>query len=568
MGGQVLALEVDVADSDDWQAGLRRDGVGEPASGRHGMVATSQPAATEAGLAVLREGGNALDAAIAANAVLAVTEPHMCGPGGDLFAMVWDPAGRRLHGVNASGRSAAARDLETLRAVLGAAPTMPARGPHCVTAPGAVDGWALLHARFGRREWRALFEPAIALARGGFRVEPVSARWWRRAAGEARASLGATAAEFLATFAPAGDGPAAGDFLRNPALADSLETIAREGRRGFYEGALGARLAECVTAAGGALAAADLRVPHAEWVTPLTTRYRGCEVCALPPNGQGASVLQMLNILEGMALPGPASVDWWHAFIEAKKLAFADRARWYADPAFAAAPLATLISKDYAAARRALIDPARAGAGYTHGSVPGGDTTYLATADADGMLVSLIQSIFNPFGSALVAPGTGFALQSRGAGFSLAAGHPNAYAPGKRPFHTIMPGFVLRDGRPWLAFGVVGADMQPQGQVQILVNLLDFGCDVASAAALPRLRHAGGPQPNGLDDPGSGIVHAEPALPAAVIAGLRARGHVVTPIDDPIGNFVGGYQGILCDHAAGRYLGGSEPRFDGCARGY
>jgi gamma-glutamyltranspeptidase/glutathione hydrolase len=547
-----------------------RSGIGVPATGRRGMVATSQPAATEAGLAVLREGGNALDAAIAANAVLAVTEPHMCGLGGDLFAMVWDPVGRRLHGVNASGRSSAARDIDTLRALLGGASTLPNRGPHCVTVPGAVDGWALLHARFGRRAWPTLFEPAIALAREGFSVEEVAARWWRRAVSEVRASPGSEryAAEFFSTYAPGGAGPAAGERLRNPGLADSLEIVAREGRRGFYAGDLGTRLAATVAAAGGALTREDLAGPHAEWVAPISTRYRDIEVCALPPNGQGASVLQMLNILEGMRLPGPASVDWWHAFVEAKKLAFTDRARWYADPAFARAPLETLLSKDYAAGRRALIDPARARGDYGHGGVPGGDTTYLATADGDGMLVSLIQSIFNPFGSALVAPGTGFALQSRGAGFALVDGHPNVYAPGKRPFHTIMPGFALRDGRPWLVFGVVGADMQPQGQVQVLVNLVDFGCDVAGAAALPRVRHAGGPQPNGADEPGVGVVYVEPALPAAVVAGLRARGHVVAVIDDAIGNFVGGYQGILCDPAGGRYFGGSEPRFDGCARGF
>lgn len=547
-----------------------RGGIGTPVSARRGMVATSQPAATDAGLEILRRGGNALDAALAANAVLAVTEPHMCGPGGDLFALVWDPATRRLHGVNASGRSPGGRSLPALLEALGGKPTIPVRGPHCVTAPGAVDGWTLLHERFGRLAWGALFEPAVTLARTGFSVGPVTAQWWRRAVREVRAApeVAGLHDEFLACFAPDGVGPAAGAVRHNPALADTFELLAREGRAGFYAGDFAQRIVDTVLRAGGMLSRADLQRRHADWVSPLAIAYRGVEVCALPPNGQGASVLQMLNILEGCALPGPDSVEWWHAFIEAKKLAFTDRARYYADPAFAQAPLARLLDKDYAAARRALIDPRRARADYVHGGVPGSDTTYLATADADGMMVSLIQSIFNPFGSALVVPGGGFALQSRGAGFALDPAHPNAYAPGKRPFHTIMPGFALKDGRPWLAFGAVGADMQPQAQVQILVNLIDFGYDVASAAALPRLRHAGGPQPNGIVEAGSGVVHVEAALPPQVVDGLRARGHCVVPIDDPIGNFVGGYQGILCESAAGLYHGGSEPRFDGCAKGF
>jgi len=547
-----------------------RSGIGTPVSARRGMVATSQPAATDAGLEVLRRGGSALDAALAANAVLAVTEPHMCGPGGDLFALVWDPATRRLHGVNASGRSPAGRSLPALREALHGAPVIPVRGPHCVTVPGAVDGWTLLHERFGRLAWGALFEPAIALARNGFTVGPVTAQWWQRAVREVRAApeVAGLHDEFLACFAPDGEGPVAGAVQRNPGLADTFELLAREGRAGFYDGDFGRRIVDTVLRAGGALSHADLQRRHAEWVAPLATGYRGAEICALPPNGQGASVLQMLNILEGCALPGPDSVDWWHFFIEAKKLAFTDRARYYADPAFAQAPLGLLLDKGYAAARRALIDRGHARGDYVHGGVPGSDTTYLATADADGMMVSLIQSIFNPFGSSLVVPGGGFALQSRGAGFALDPAHPNGYAPGKRPFHTIMPGFALKEGRPWLAFGAVGADMQPQAQVQILVNLIDFGCDVASAAALPRLRHAGGPQPNGLFEAGSGVVHVEAALPAQVVAGLRARGHTVVPIDDPIGNFVGGYQGILCEPAAGLYHGGSEPRFDGCAKGF
>ncbi len=543
---------------------------GVAAGGRHGMLATSQPAATAAGLDILRRGGSAVDAAIAANLALAVTEPYMCGPGGDLFAMVWDPYGRCLHGLNASGRSASRRSLGALRALLGDAPALPVRGPHCVTAPGAVDGWTLLHQRFGRLPWPVLFEPAIALARDGFEPGLVTARWWQRAIADVRGDPAARhqIAGLLAVFAPGGEAPRAGTTANNPDLADTFERLASRGRAGFYEGAFAQRLIEALDAAGAGFAREDLACRHAEWVTPLATDYRGVTVCALPPNGQGAATLQMLNILEGFAPAAPDSVDWWHRYVEAKKLAFADRARWYADPAFARIPLPALLDKDYAARRRTLIDPDRAAEHCEPGAFPGSETTYLAAADRDGMMVSLIQSIFNPFGSALVVPGTGFAWQSRGAGFALEAGHANCYQPGKRPFHTIMPGFALKDGRPWLAFGVVGADMQPQGQVQILANLIDRGDDVAHCAMRPRLRHAGGAQPNGVVETGVGTVYVEPAMPAAVADGLRARGHRVVEIGDPIGNFVGGYQGILCEPETGLYRGGSEPRFDGCAMGY
>ena len=540
------------------------------ATGREVMVATSQPAATAAGLAMLQRGGNALDAAIAANLALAVAEPYMCGPGGDLFAMVWEPFGRCLHGINASGRSAARRTLAALRAALGEAAVIPQRGPHCVTVPGAVDGWARWHARFGRLAWAVLFEPAIALARDGCPIGPVTARWWQRAVADVQRDPAAAGhlEAFLATFTAQGEVPSAGSMHTNPGLAETFERLAARGRAGFYEGAFAQRIVDTANNAGAALSREDLARRHADWVTPLSTTYRGVEVCALPPNGQGASALQMLNILEGYAPTAPDSVEWWHCYVEAKKLAFADRARHYADPAYAKAPLEALLDKAYAARRRATIDPGRAADHCEPGSFPGGDTTYLATADADGMMVSLIQSIFNPFGSALVVPHAGFALQSRGAGFALDPAHANAYQPGKRPFHTIMPGFALKDGKPWLAFGVMGADMQPQGQVQVLANLIDFGCDVASCAVLPRLRHAGGAQPNGHVEPGVGTVYVEPGMPAQVIEGLRARGHHVVEITDPIGNFVGGYQGILSDPEAGLYHGGSEPRFDGCAMGY
>lgn len=326
-----------------------------------------------------------------------------------------------------------------------------------------------------------------------------------------------------------------------------------------------------VAASGGSLSAADLAGARSEWVTPLHTDYRGHRVHVLPPNGQGLSVLQMLNILSEfpLARQGPHDPGWWHRFLEAKKLVFADRARYYADPEFATIPVAELLAPEYAATRAALIDPHRARADQIFGDVrvPAGDTTYLTVADEAGQMVSLIQSLFAPFGSALVVPAFGFALQSRASGFALAADHPNVYAPGKRPFHTIMPGFVTRAEEPYLCFGAIGGDMQPQAQVQILARVLEFGCDVQTAGALPRIRHLGGASPNGTQEPPLGIAWYERDLPEAVVAALVQRGHVLQVIDDPIGGFVGGYQGILRDPATSAYWGASDHRLDGCALG-
>ena len=539
-----------------------------PAEGRQGMVASSQPRASEAGLEVLREGGTAVDAALSMNAMLAVTEPYMCGPGGDLFALLWEPREAQLLGLNASGRSAAGRTLPALREALGDRATIPMRGGFSVTAPGAVDGWLALHARGGRLPLSRLFEPAIAAARDGFEVQPATARGWAMAVADitADADVAGHLAPFLRCFTVDGQAPTAGGRMVNPDLAGLLESIAKHGRVAFYEGDHAARLCATVSAAGGALEARDLAGLHAEWVTPLRGHYRGHEVAELPPNGQGACVLQMLHLM-GKASVAPARNDprWWHWVLEAKKLAFADRARYYADPAFAAVPVTQLLSMDYAAARARLINPDRAGEP-DPGALPGTDTTYFAAADRDGQMVSAIQSIFNPFGSALVVPGCGYALHSRGCAFSLDANHANAYAPGKRPFHTIIPAFALRDGRPRLAFGVIGADMQPQGQVQVLSNLLDHGLHVQAAGALPRLRHVGGRQPNGAKE--DSVVWFEPGFAPAVLEGLAARGHVLREVTPAQGNFMGGYQGILCDPAAGRYEGGSDPRFDGCALGF
>jgi len=545
-----------------------------PSFGRNGMVATSQVLASQAGVAILQQGGSAVDAAIAANAVLSLTEPHMCGPGGDLFAIVWDPETARLHGLNASGRAPQGLSYEALLTAAGESGIIPGRGPLSLSTPGAVDGWCALHERFGRLDLAAVFAPAIAHARAGVPIGSRTAEMWAQAARNIIESpmMAGLDGPFRDTFLRDGRAPGAGEIHVNPGLADTYAALARDGRAAFYGGALGDLIADFVRECGGYIDAADLARTRCNWVEPLAATYRGFEVFELPPNGQGISVLQILNILESFPLRdfGAGSADYWHAFIEAKKLAFEDRARYYADPDFAAVPSAELIGKDYAAARRALIEPGRAGTDYTFGEVAiqSGDTTYLCAADGNGMMVSLIQSIFAPFGSGLVPPGLGFGLQCRGAGFSLQAGHPNVYVPGKRPFHTIIPAFVLKDGQPWMSFGVMGADMQPQGQVQVLVNMIDFGMDPQAAADAPRLRHFGGSQPNGERLDGLGVVQYEAGLAGSVVDELGRRGHRLEPIEDWITGFVGGYQAIQRDSANGVYVAGSEPRLDGCALGY
>lgn len=545
-----------------------------PGYGRNGMVATSQTLATQAGLSVLQRGGSAVDAAIAANAVLSLTEPHMCGPGGDLFAIVWDPAEQKLHGLNASGRAPRELDYASLREAVGAAGVIPGRGPLAVTSPGAVDGWCVLHERFGRLGLDEVFAPVIAHARNGVPVGSRTAQMWAAAAAGILGDpqLDGFTAAFEDTFLHAGRAPAAGETHTNPGLADTYERIAQSGREGFYGGAFAEQLCACVRAAGGYLGVDDLAGTRCDWVDPVTTNYRGYDVFELPPNGQGMTVLQILNILETYSheelYRDPA--NYWHAFIEAKKLAFEDRARYYADPDAAELPIATLASKGYAAARRRLIDAHSAGANYTHGdaAIKSGDTTYLCAADDSGMMVSLIQSIFSPFGAGLVPPGSGLALQCRGAGFTLESGHPNVYAPGKRPFHTIIPGFVMRDGRPWLSFGVMGADMQPQGQVQVLANMIDHGMDPQAAGDAPRLRHVGGAQPNGERLDGLGVVQYEAGIAPETVAALARRGHRLEVIEDWITGFTGGYQAIRYDAEQQVYVGGSEPRLDGCVLGY
>jgi gamma-glutamyltranspeptidase/glutathione hydrolase len=530
---------------------------------RHGIVATSQPLATEVGVAILKRGGTAVDAAIAANAMLGLTEPTGCGIGGDLFAIVWDAATGTLHGLNASGRS----PLSLTRAHFARAhlTAIPERGPLSVSVPGAVDGWCELHARFGRLPLRELLAPAIDRAREGFAVTPVIAAAWAAGADALQASPG-----FADVFLPGGRAPAAGESFANAALARAYEGIAAGGRAGFYEGPVAAAVEQSVRGQGGYLGREDLAAHRCEWVEPVATTYRGWRVYELPPNGQGIAVLQMLNILEGFEL---CSLEWGgaehlHLLIEAKKLAFEDRATFYADPKFAAVPVERLIAKEYAAARRGLIDARRASLAPTHGAAAGaGDTVYLAAADAAGNMVSLIQSNYMGFGSGVTVAPFGFGLQNRGSQFALDPTHANAFAPGKRPFHTIIPGFAIRDGEALLAFGVMGAAMQPQGQVQVLSNLVDFGMSLQAAGDAPRVRHEGSTEPTGAPQwPGGGTVHVEPGFAPAAVAGLSARGHRVEVTGDAAP--FGGYQAIRRDLATSVYAGASESRKDGHAAGY
>jgi gamma-glutamyltranspeptidase / glutathione hydrolase len=527
---------------------------------RHGMVAASQPLAVQTGVDVLRRGGNAVDAAIAMNAVLGVVEPMSCGLGGDLFAMVWDAAARKLHGLNASGRAPRAATVAAMRAR--GLTELPEAGPLSWSVPGAVDGWETLRARFGTWSLGALLEPAIALAEEGFPVCEVAAGMWRASEPELAPSPDAAR-----TYLPGGRAPRAGEIFRNPDLAASYLEVARGGRNAFYQNRIAAELIAFSRASGGLLEPVDLSETSASWVDPISTEFRGARVWELPPPGQGATVLQMLNLLEAYDLRslGPDSPDFWHLFVEAKKLAYADRARFLGDPEQADVPVTELISKQYAASRRDAIDRRRPSASVPAGDPLRGDTVYLAVVDSQRNCVSLIQSLYQHFGSRMVPGRLGFALQNRGSQFCLDAAHPNCLAPGKRPFHTIIPAMATRDGVPWFVFGVMGADMQPQGQVQVLVNVLDFGMGVQAAGEAPRIEHLGSATPTGRAEvEGGGIVLAELGIPEKVVAELERRGHQ-TAWTERNG---GGYQGILIDPGNGALQGGSEPRADGCAAGY
>jgi gamma-glutamyltranspeptidase/glutathione hydrolase len=530
-----------------------------------GMAATSHPLVSQVALDVLKRGGTAVDAAIAANAAIGLMEPTGNGIGGDLFAIVWDVKSQKLHGLNGSGRSPKSLSLTTLRAELKKlnSPTIPRTGPLPVSVPGTVDGWFELHGRFGKLPMKDLLAPAIAYARNGFPVTEVIAEGWARNARNLQKYPG-----FAEVFMPNGRAPVKGQVFRNPALADTLAAIAAGGRDAFYKGDIASRIEAYMSANGGYLTAADLAAHRSEWVEPVSTNYRGYEVWELPPNTQGVAALQMLNILEAYDLKtmGFGSADYLHLLIEAKKLAFEDRARYYADPEFAKVPLAALLSKEYAAKRRALIKPERAALEYPAGPavLDQSDTIYLTVADSAGNMVSLIQSNYRGMGSGMTPTGCGFILQDRAELFSLEDGHANVYAPGKRPFHTIIPAFITKDGKPWLSFGVMGGGMQPQGHVQIVVNLIDFGMNLQEAGDAPRARHDGSSEPTGGQMKDGGQVVLEVGATPATVKALEARGHKVSVTND--GDF-GGYQAIS-RNAEGVYFGASESRKDGAAQGY
>ncbi len=527
---------------------------------RNGVIATSQPLASAAGLRVLQQGGNAIDAAVTAAAVLSVVEPTMNGPGGDLFAIVYDAKTKQVRGLNASGRSARAATPEEFRRRK--LDEIPYRGVLSVSVPGVVDGWSELLAKHGTIGLARALEPAIAYARDGFAVSEIISRQWQ--SDEKTLAQDPAAA---AVFLPGGRAPSAGDVFRNPKLAATLEEIARGGRDAFYRGPIARAIAADMKRRDGLLAEADLAAHQSNWIDPISTSYRGYDVFELPPNTQGIVALEMLNILEGVDLKalGHNSAAYLHMLVEAKRIAFADRAAWLADfDAIPAGVLKTLLSKDYAAARRREIDPNRAAQNYKPHVQPGagagkndipearGDTIYMTVADRDGNVVSLIQSIFETFGAGIVAGDTGIALHNRGSLFTLDAGHPNVLAPGRRPLHTLIPAMVLRDGRPWVSYGVMGGDMQPQGHVQVLVNLIDFGMNIQEAGEAARFRHS----PAGLA--------LESAIGADARAGLESRGHKV--IASP--GVYGGFQGILIDPKSGVLMGGSDPRKDGLAIGW
>lgn len=527
----------------------------------HGMAATSQPLVTQLALDILKSGGNAIDAAIAADAALGLMEPTGSGIGGDLFAIVWDAKSKKLYGLNASGRSPASLTLAYFKEQ--GLDRVPPYGPLPVTVPGCVDGWFELHDRFGRKPMKDVLAPAIRYAEEGFPVSEAIAYYW---------ALNVPAREkwagFRETFMPEGRAPEKGEIFRNPLLAKTYRKIAEGGRDAFYKGNIAKTIDAFMKKHGGFLSYEDLASHKSEWVEPVSTTYRGYEVWELPPNGQGIAALQMLNILEGwdIAKMGFASPEYVHAFVEAKKLAFEDRARFYADPAFADIPVAELISKPYAAKRRALVDPARAARAYDAGNAAlrHGDTVYLTTADADGNMVSLIQSNYRGMGCGLSPDGLGFILQDRGELFDLTEGRFNTYAPKKRPFHTIIPAFVTKDGKPYMSFGVMGGAMQPQGHVQILVNLFDFGMNLQEAGDAPRIRHEGSSQPTGERMTDGGTVYLESGFPARTIRALRDMGHKVSFSNGAYG----GYQAIMFDAKHGVYIGASESRKDGQAAGY
>ncbi len=525
----------------------------------HGMAATSQPLATQIAIDVLKRGGSAVDAAIAANAALGLMEPTGCGIGGDLFAIVWDARTKKLYGLNASGRSPASLTLEHFKQQ--GLERVPPYGPLPVTVPGCVDGWFELHSRFGALPMRDILAPAIAYADNGFPVTETIAYYWELNVPKRKEWAG-----FAETFMPNGRAPRKGEVFKNPGLANTYSVIAEGGRDAFYRGEIARTIDRFMKKHGGFLSYEDMAAHRSEWIEPVSTDYRGYRVWELPPNGQGIAALEMLNVLEGYDITsmGFGSAEYIHVLVEAKKLAFEDRAVYYADPDFNEIPVEKLISKRYAEERRELIDLKKASKLYDAGAFRASDTIYLTTADANGNMVSLIQSNYRGMGTGLSPDGLGFVLQDRGELFDLTEGRFNTYAPRKRPFHTIIPAFMTKDGKPLMSFGVMGGAMQPQGHVQIVVNMVDFGMNVQEAGDAARVRHSGSSQPTGERMTDGGTVYLEAGFSDETIKALKRMGHRIGSTE---GGF-GGYQAIFFDAENGVYIGASEARKDGHAAGY
>lgn len=528
---------------------------------QNGMVATSHPLATQVGLDVLKMGGNAIDAAIAANAALGLMEPTGCGIGGDLFAIVWDAKTQKLYGLNASGRSPLSLTLDHFKE--NGMTSIPALGPLPLNVPGAVDGWFELHKKFGSLKMDKILGPAINYAETGFPLTELIS-WYMQRSIPYYASQGYPNINETYIDQNGGKLPNEGEIYKNPYLANTYRKLAKGGRDAYYKGEIAKTITDFVQENGGFLSMEDFTAHKSEWVEPVSVNYRGYDVWELPPNGQGIAALQMLQILKGYdfsKIPF-GSAEHLHLFTEAKKLAFEDRAKYYADMEFANVPVDELISESYGNERRKLISD-RAGI-YNAGEISAGETIYMTVADKEGNMISLIQSNYRGMGSGMVPPKLGFMLQDRGELFSLTEGQANTYEPGKRPFHTIIPAFITKDGKPFVSFGVMGGDFQPQGHTQIVMNLIDFGMNLQEAGDAPRWDHAGTASPTGEETEGTGQIDVESGISYETIRGLMDKRHKVGFIR---GGY-GGYQAIMWDAENKVYRGASESRKDGQAAGY
>jgi gamma-glutamyltranspeptidase/glutathione hydrolase len=524
---------------------------------KNGMVATSHPLASQIGLQILKDGGNAIDAAIAANVALGLMEPTGNGIGGDLFVILWDAKTKKLYGLNASGPSPQSISIEYFTA--NKLEKIPSYGPLPVSVPGAVDGWIKLHERFGKLPFEELFKPTIDYANNGFPLTETIAYYL-----ELSSQRFKTYPNFKNIWMPDGIYLKKGDVFKNPKLASTLGDIATSKRSSFYEGGMAKIMSDFVISQGGFLSTNDLAQYHAEWVEPVSTNYRGYDVWELPPNGQGIAALQILNLLERYNINkmGLFSSEYIHHFVEAKKLAFADRAKYYADPDFNDIDIHYLISKEYADLRAKHINPLKSSISDNAGSLKDGDTIYLTTADKEGNMVSLIQSNYRGMGSGMVPPGLGFMIQNRGELFSLDKDHANSLVGGKRPFHTIIPAFITKDNKPFISFGVMGGATQPQAHAQIAINIIDFNLNLQEAGDAPRIVHTGSSQPTGEVMVNGGSLSLEKAFTETIIEELKIKGHI---IDYQPGIF-GGYQAIMLKD--GVFYGASESRKDGHAVGY